>query len=286
MTVKIMLLGVALFRKEYDERLDKPKGKKLVIRFPGSPARVKHYDGHPVTHHHPWLYAKAHETGQPLRIPLAGCHVSIEGVAGGTPPEDAFPNLIPMEKVMANPDLIPEASIPSVNGPCQTMINLYEGQLQGGEMLALDFPEDLKSAPPPIRVTGVWRTEWNSFQSEILVRIWTDANQIPTEIPLKAADWAEIYLVNADKPTPENSVGRVPCTPGSTDVDNDFRWIYHLLSPGIPGPAEQAWEERLKEAGLTSLPCPEYQCPSASTGIRNTLFNPEVGTCLQASLDG
>ncbi len=285
MTVKIMLLGVALFRKEYDERPGKPEGEKLVIRFPGDPGRVRHYDGHvPVTHHHPWLYAKS-ASGR-LRVPLAGTHVSIEGAIGGGGP-DSFPGLIPMADVMDNPALTPSASCPSATGPCLTMVNLYDGHLQGGEQLDLSFPNHLTNNTGPVRVTGLWRTEWDSLLPEVVVRIWTDANPIPAEIPLKATDWSEIYLVNADKPTPENSVKKVQCT-DPTVVDNDFRWIYHLLSPGLPGTAEQAWKARLKKAGLKSLPCPEYRCPPAPTGLRTVdlAFNPEVGTCLQGSLDG
>lgn len=286
-TVKIMLLGVALFRKERDERSDAPAGEKIVIRFPGDPGRAKHYDEHKVTHHHPWLYAKANGSGRPLRIPLAGTHASIEGATGRNPPPDAFPLLIPMEKVMDKPALTPSASCPSVNGPCQTMINLYEGQLQGGKKLKLTFPNQLKNGSKNMAVNGVWRTEWESFSPEVVVRIWTDANPTPAEIPLKAADWSEIYLVNADELTPEKSVQNLGCKKqGQKVTDNDFRWIYHLLSPGLPGSAEQAWKARLKKAKLTSLPCPEYMCPRRNAPAPAAPRNPEVGTCLQGSLDG
>ncbi len=287
MTVKIMLLGVALFRKEADERLDKPEGEKLVIRFPGDPGRVNHYDEYKVTHHHPWLYATPTGNGKPLRVPLAGTHVSIEGSNGVSLDPDSFSSLIPMGQVMQKPELIQDASIPSVKGPCLTMINLYEGKLQGGEKLPLTFPASVTNPKSPTSVNGVWRTHWESFSSEVVVRIWTDANPIPAEIPLKATDWSEIYLVNADKLTPENSVKKVQCT-DPTVVDNDFRWIYHLLSPGLPGSAEQAWKAHLKKAGLKSLPCPEYQCPPAPTPreLGAARVNPEVGTCLQGSLDG
>lgn len=69
-----------------------------------------------------------------------------------------------------------------------------------------------------------------------------------------------------------------PCTNRVRVLDDDFRWLYHLLEPvGASGTClRDKWRQNLKEkvGGVRPMPFPEHDCPDI------TAKGVEVGTCM------
>ena len=288
MPIAVHFRGPMLFVTEDDSG---PEGKDTVDRviIPDAAAKSVHDDGSVACPHNARMLVRRPNHADEY-IDLRGASITIKAANESHAPRvDGTFLLVPPLHRMTNPDNAASAAVRHrpVKQPGETTISFEGGRMTGDPKMiddqGLELPEHLNGVAVETSVCSM--PMWTSQSATGSITGMSPAG--PIDVALDASTEVYIFHWDSDRPTPDQLRERL------TDLlpfqDNDFKWVYSLLSP----PAGADWKKWLatdpyfpapRSVGYLQAPIKEAALCLADLAVGKTTFSKNAKTMGAASL--
>ena len=270
--IEVDFIGICLFRRPPTVS----SAVEVMLPYAQNPAGETHPDGSEARPHWAYLVVPESMVSQPtdsfkvdaglLREPLAGTMIDF-GVTGAIPELDDLTDLVAIprfttcverraEAVLSRPDIL------------AAEIHLRGGRLYTDATSAAgpwDFDDALRPGHDYRPPTLAWRIRWDTGQTQLTIRVRDGASSNVKQLTVEdQGDGGVITVGNVCESDPAtwNALPVQPAVPGKTIIDEDFKWMYRVLSPC----GQVMWKDLL---GGRQLPAPAFTAPSgpATRGV-------------------
>jgi hypothetical protein len=267
MAIVVEFIGICLFRRPPTVS----SAVEVMLPNAQNSKGETHPDGSAARPH--WAYLVAPETmvSKPtdsfevkdglLREPLVGTMLDF-GMTGGIPAIDDLTDLVAIprfttcverraEAVLSRPDVL-AAEIHLRGGRLYTEATSPAGPWA--------FDDVLRPGHDYLPSTLAWRVRWDTGQTRLTIRVRDGASSNVKRLTVEDTGSGDVVTVGnvcEKDPSKWASLPVPPAVPGQTIVDQDFKWIYRVLSPC----GSIAWQDLL--AGRP-LPAPAYTSPAGA----------------------
>jgi hypothetical protein len=269
--IEVEFIGLCLFRRP-------PTVSAAVeVLLPGAQNRSgeRHPDGSEARPH--WAYVVVPEAmvsersanfevqGGLVQEPLVGTMVDF-GVTGGIPAIDELTDLVSLTRFTTCVERRQEAVVSRPD------ILAGEMHLRGGRLYTdatspagpWEFNETLRPKHGYRPSTLAWRIRWDTGHDRLTIRFRDGVSNEVKQLTVGTSGDAVITVGNVCEPDPAqwNALPVRPALPGEAITDDDFKWMYRVLSPC----GSITWKDLL--AGRP-LPAPTYTAPAgpATRGV-------------------
>lgn len=289
MPVTIQFRGVCLFLMNGEQRVPRvllPNAETITKPDDGEPPAdgkpAMFADGTEAKKHWAGLFVQRGDDTVPLRIPLLGMEVRVQG--GGDPPKvDDRHRLVPLNEVVNN-------------GSARVTLRTREIAASGGRIAAtVDLGggkvDTSKPSEKPWKFTDRYHpghgydglelpmpVMWTGDGETVTITVGAPGQTPVHRVPVGTDDTVIIYNYDSAEPTKQELTQRIPSQPGSPTRDHDFSWLYQLLVPPTGN-----WKDWLKAPD--GFPVPQLASETSTTDRTIRPRTTRTSTCFGSGWD-